>query len=110
MILIMEVIGDTIHFIIPLTLITTHLFITAAGTHHGIPIFISATDGIITTTDGMIMDTDITMVIIPDIIQGITQAILIPKEEITTHAINTIITADGTIPEDFQEMIITDQP
>jgi hypothetical protein len=109
MIHITEVIGDIIRFI------THHITIRrstiTAGIHHGIPVFISATDGEIATMDGTITDMDIIMVIIMDIIQIIIRFIIrdihIPTEEGMVQIMNITTTDGGIIRVDFQEVTIT---
>jgi hypothetical protein len=75
-----EVTGVMIPFIIP-HIIIPHIIIpriiTITGILHGIPVFILATGGIITTTAGTITVMDTTMDIILVIIQITIRAILI---------------------------------
>jgi hypothetical protein len=105
MILIMAVIGDMIRFIIPLTIIL--LFTIIAGIHRFISILTTDTDGITITMAGTITAMDIITAIIQAIIRVTIPDTLLLTGEAMTVTMALIITEEGIIQADFQEMTIT---
>jgi hypothetical protein len=105
MILIMAVIGDMIRFIIPLTIIL--LFTIIAGIHRFISILTTDTDGIAITMAGTITAMDIITAIIQAIIRVTIPDTLLLTGEAMTVTMALILTEEGIIQADFQEMTIT---